>query len=278
MAKKIKKITTFLVTENSKIKYTEVEYDINGNEVINTSYFNDESVETKILTKFNDKNLKIEEITYGQDDEFAEKSVFYWNENNKLAKQEIVYLDESKSVKTFERNSSDNSLVITLVDEEGELEEKEILKFNETGEIIEKVVFDETEKIIEKIENEYSDNLLIRQIEFGDNDKLAYDRRFKYDENKNLVKRITLNEKEEVIHSVSYTYDDFKRVVEQLINNNFILRFTFDDENRVNTEERLLTTGMIQYQKISKFNEENLLTEEEGTEGTKVFEYEYFPE
>jgi hypothetical protein len=165
-----------------------------------------------------------------------------------------------------------------LVDEDNILEEKEIIKLNSGGEIIEKNVFDENEELIERIENTFIDNLLSIQKEMGKKEELISEKHFEYDEKGNMTKRITYNADNEIINSVSLTYDDSNRITEQNINNSYFVIFTYDDENRVHTEERIYPNGVLQYRKVSKYDENNLIIEENGTEGKKKFEYEFFEE
>lgn len=278
MNKKVKKISTYIVNQDKDLKNNEIIFDLSGNEIENIFFFSNGTIESRTTSHFNEKNNKTEQISYSEENEFAEKSTFFWNENNKLEKEVIEFADDSKSIRIFERNSKDNSLTMNLIDEDDELEEREIIHFNSSGEITEKKIFDENEELVEKVENVYVDNFLRNQKEFGKDDELISEKNFTYDEKGNMIKRITLNEKNQVINSVILSYDDLNRVVEQNINNSYYIIFTFDDENRTHTEERVYPNGVLQYRKVSKYDENNLITEEDGTEGKKKYVYEFYDE
>jgi len=274
---KIKKVTTHRQFEEDSFINEIVKYDINGNVIETTTFYEDGDVESKVVTNFNEKNYKSEIITYVDNNDFAEKSVFVWDKNDKLEYEEIQYADGSFSKRIYEKNDDDNSLTIKLVDEENELEEMEVLKFDNNKNLIQKISFDEDKKIVRQIENIFDqENVLVQVNEYEGKDKLVSQQKYFYDDNKNLIKRVTSNAQNKVLNSIKITYDDQNRITEQNIDNNYFINIEYDDANNSQIEQRSTGNGMIQSSKTSKYNENKLLIEESGTEGTKIFEYEFY--
>jgi len=274
---KIKKVTTLKKVDDQEFISEIVNYDINGNIIDATSFYADGDVEGKVVTTYNEKNFKIEVATYVDNNDFAEKSVFVWDANDKLEREEICYADGSLSIRSYDKNDKDNSLTITLIDEDNELEEMEVLKFDVNKNLIEKISYDENKKIIGRLENIYDqNNLLIEKKEYDEKNKIVSSQKQFFNDNNNLIKRLTYNSQNKIVGSMLVTYDDFQRVVEQNMDNNYFIIVEYDDQNNSQTEQRRLANGTIQWSRISKYNENKLLIQETGLEYSKTFEYQFY--
>ena len=153
MDKKIKSITALTSVNGDSIenahKSSYIELDVLGNEVLSVTYYNDKTVETKTVSQFNEKGWKTEEINYISEAEVGEHFVFERNEQGQLLRELIKYADGSESVKTYERDAQQNTITITTVDDEGDLEEKEFIKTDGNDNVLERILYDEDEQVKE---------------------------------------------------------------------------------------------------------------------------------
>ncbi len=139
------------------------------------------------------------------------------------------------------------------------------------------MVFGENNKLKETQLSEYDEKQqLLKRFEYNGTKELLQELRMTYDDNGNVIKRLTLNKNQSVIESISYKYDDKNRIIETVVGQRYVVKYTYDEAENSLTEERFLANGLLQYQQISKSNEDNQLIEEDDYQTKKTYEYEYF--
>ncbi len=272
------KILTHSLEEGEEMSYISafLERDKQGNIILSETYFAPNELESKIISKHDEDGNKIEEINYLSEDEISEHFFFHRDIKGKILKEELNYADGSKSIKLYLRNETEKTLTITTQDEDDNIEEIEFLKFDSNKQVIEKILHNENNKMKEKTLYEYDDSQRIRKrTEYGANETLIVERNFFHDEKGNLIKQFGVKNKK-LLDSVVFQYDEKNRVVETQIANQYLIKYSYDDENHSQTEERFAPNGMLEFQQISFFNEDGLLVEEQIGELTKKYEYTFY--
>ena len=81
--KNIKSIKSIIEDESGKFVKEYREYNNLGKEIIKESYLEENKIEERIITNYNDNGLISEEINYGENNELNTKTTFYYNENKR---------------------------------------------------------------------------------------------------------------------------------------------------------------------------------------------------
>ena len=211
--------------------------------------------------KYNDQNKMIEEIHYFDEDEVGEHIKYKLDEEGKRLEIETIYADNTKSIKRISR--SDHSISAQTIDEDGELEGQEWVKFDDKGRPVEEVQLDEERNILQRSVFEYNDSGNVHaRINYGENDEFQMKSLFEYDAQNNLIKLTQLNKKNKVIASYNYEYDKNGNQVFQQ-NNHHLIHTEYDDQGRVIIEEtKNRTNNMIEKLIEYKYEEHGLVIEE----------------
>jgi hypothetical protein len=272
--KKIKSVKAFTSSTNDDFdEYLSsiIEYDALGSVIHHASYLNEDEIESKVVSKYNEKGWKMEETTYMDEEDISEHIVYERDENGKILRELRSYADGSESIKTY--NYEGNIIKTLMVDDEGFEEEKEEIHLNENQNIILKLVYEEAE-IKEKTINEFDEQArLTKTTEYGRKEEFLQERTTSYDNAGNVAQRVSRNRKGEVIDYTSMKYDEQNRLVENKIGSRYTIHYHFNDEEKSLTEERFLGNGALHEILVSKFNDDNLIAEE--IHGLSKIRYEY---
>ncbi len=273
--KKIKKVTAYKSMPGKSFLYSIIEYDINGNVTKSVSYESENTIESKTLAKYDQNNNIVEEINYMTEDEIAEKLTYIRDEKGKLLKVIIKYSDGSSSTKNYEYTNE--SIIITIIDDEQEFEGKEIIILDSKGRTTEKTIYDYENKQEERQTVEYDDNdFVVNRKEYNRDNELDFDINYSYDKKGNLLKYIKTNNKNEIVDSVISSYDEKGNLTEQKVGDHYFSKFIIDSQNKTRTEERYDMTGKLQFIMTTKFSENDLITEEITPEYTIEYKYEFY--
>ena len=128
-----------------------IEYDIDNNVICSIEFAADGGVESKTISEYEKKHLK-KQYEYFSEDEIGEQSEYFRNEEGVVEKIIKNYADGSVSNILFEREGKQLSIITN--DEDGELDEKEVLIFDDKKQLISKEIYDYNNKLQEKYENE----------------------------------------------------------------------------------------------------------------------------
>jgi len=282
MDQKLKSVTAFTylpsddgLEESFKSSY--IEYDKSGHIIENASYTGDGVIDSKTVSKYDDNGHKIEEMLFMTDEEVSEHTYIERNGKGIITKEKIKFFDGSHSIKTYDWNDASTEVTITTVDEDGEFEEKEFVKQDDKGNVLEHCYFDERAKLKEKIVNIFDvEYRLSNRKEFDISSQIKFEREYEYDEKGNVLKQVIYNRKHELVDYLKFLYDEHGRVIEQKVGNHYTLVYEYDDVEHTQIEKRFLVNGLQDHENISRFNENQLLLEEENMNGITKYEYEYF--
>ncbi len=175
---------------SSGYKTTETHYDKNGNAIEVINYRSNGKISSRLLYKYNNKNLRTEYVMYQQlnrpELEVSYKQQFHYNEKN-LKTHEVVFDGQSSYRIIYEYYPND--------------ELKEIVKYGVGNKVDERWVYT------------YKDN--VQEINIFKPDKvLSSIMRKEFDENGNILLDIRLNNKGNELQRVVNKYDGKNRLVE----------------------------------------------------------------
>ena len=226
---------------------------------------------SKTVTKYDDKNRRIEIKIYSDEEELNETHSFEYAPDGRLNQETIEYQGGFKSVKSYIH--SDNGLTITTVDEDGNEEEKEVLVSDADGNVTEHTITDYNgEQSLHQM-SEYADGKLIISKNLDKDGSEINHRIFKYQEDGKLSFVGILNPKKELLDSYSYQYDAKGREILQTIGTRGKISTEYDDEKHTTTVVTSTGTGQIVNQTVTSYNEEGMTIREEDFSTVREYEY-----
>ena len=189
MKKKIHRIEIRTQTQGEDKYLNELSvFDHSGNPTLQEEYSVEGEVESRIESKYDDEGRLIEQKQLIENGELADHKVFTRDDSGKIIRTEIYFQGGSKSIQTNIYDPEEKTLELLEVDEDGELETKEVSHLNE-------------EKLV-----------LLKEI-YNYEDKLTEAFRYSYDQHGNMIRRDQLDHRKKLIIYTEYEYDDSKRVV-----------------------------------------------------------------
>jgi len=262
--KQLSKYTAFVGEDNQAVnefKSLHQEFDEQQNLLKEVEYSASGEVESSSAFQYNDQNKMVAEIHYFEEDEVGETINYHLDEEGKPSTIETTYGDSGKSIKKISR--SEQLLTVKIVDEEGEPEGEETVKFDHKHRPIEETQIDEEGHISQRSVYEYNDSdELVSRIDYGENNELHSKTTFAYNEAGKLIQSIKRTGSGNLINSVLYEYDaNGNRTLLQ--NSHHQQHTTYDDQNRIIIEETInrsnnMVEGFTEY----KYGDHGLVVEE----------------
>jgi len=228
----LKEIITSIkkMDERSNIIY-EANWQING------------MLEDKTEYTLDEKDRVIIKKVYLDDETVSEEWKYTYDEAGKLKQRIVQYSDGAKS--NFQKSTGDNGDSIwTITDEDGELEGKQIITFEEPDLVASTTDIDDMNTETLKVEMVYfEDNLLAERTiyEYGE---VLHKEEYEYNDNDELSSLTTLTPKGNLISKVDYAYNN-KNQIAHVDNGDVRTSFTYDEKgreieiNRINTDSNL---------------------------------------
>jgi hypothetical protein len=278
--KQLKRVTTrVLHAESAFDPYVASinEYDSEGRIILAINYDEQGGIEQKSKTDYTPTG-KISEIKeYLDEDTIGEHIRYERGENDEVIAIHKEFADGSFSKMIFEKEDKNRSLEIKTVDDEGELEEREVHFFDEKGNIILRETYNWRNILTHKFENQYNaEGLLIKQTENQVPDKLILTSELEYNENGQVISQVTRNQKNQITHRILMEYDKLGRITKQQVGNYYIVSTSYNDAEKMETEVQVNANGITEYEKIRRFDSEGILLEEITGNLIRAYEYEYF--
>jgi YD repeat-containing protein len=236
------------------------EFDRNGKLITEITWADEDTLETKILYKYDDQTRLAEEINYYSEDEVCEHKRFYYLPDGELQRAEIEYADGSVSLQEFEYQPSKR--VIIYKDEDGELESREERIFNEKGLLVEFIRFSGDNDTELKVVNAFDErDLLTLRQEFNYKEDIASETRYQYDESGNQIAEQTISNRGNIMDTRAMKYDERGNMVEELIND-YTIRYTYDEKDRRMEREVTDPAGRVESYYQYSYDDNDLLLEE----------------
>ena len=262
--KQLSKYTAFVGEDNQSLNefksYTQ-EFDEQQNLLKEIEYSATGQIESSSAYKYNDQNKMIAEIHYFEEDEVGETIKYKLDDDGKPIEIETTYGDSGKSIKKI--NRSGQLLTVKIVDEDDEAEGEETVKFDDKQRPVEETHIDEDGNVSRRAVYEYNDSgQVLSRIDYGEKNEFYTKTIFDYDKDGNRISSVQRSEKGNLINSILYEYDENGNQV-LLQNSHHLRRTTYDDKNRIISEETInrsnnLSEGFTAY----TYGEHGLLVEE----------------
>ncbi|MCF8230332.1 MAG: hypothetical protein K9G58_16205 [Bacteroidales bacterium] len=193
-----------------------LEYDQDGNELLEINYTPDGVIQDKTEKKYDEQGRMIEQKYYDGEDLLAEHLTFERDNEGKIHREFMHYLDGSKDTTFFNYNTEGQLISKITKDEEdqeesreeytyqhenrikyekheeGELKKKEESRFDEKGNLVESIVTDHEQQDYYSLKHEYDGDKRIRTFRYHQDGKLIEKLEFRYDDgNIKLVQQET---------------------------------------------------------------------------------------
>ena len=156
-------------------------YDANGNVLFDAYYSESNILEHKIERIFDDKELLKSELLYYSEDEVAEEMNLERDSKNKIVKKIKKYAEGGNSYSEYTYNDAGLLVEITTNDDEGDIEEQQIIEYsgeliikktiiNSYNEVesIESFIYDSESRVIEHVSEDSQNYELLKRIYDGE--------------------------------------------------------------------------------------------------------------
>jgi hypothetical protein len=263
------------------------EYDIQGNMMKSSSFNHEQEIHEYYEYIYDSNNSLVEELCYFDEDELAEHKFINWNENNLCTSEKVIY-QEDGSENTFHYTYNEKNLLIEkkVLDQDGELEEINTFEYDDDKLICEKKVDCDMKPVYTK-KYKYDENGNVLEYEYSSPDPYEFVRyEYFYNEKGEREKSLRYNHKNQLIEKNLMEYDEKGNLIELTEENqrsNKITRFSYDDNNNqikqeeFNQEEILITSIERTYNADNKLIESVIYTQDpaDGVQQMYAYKYEY---
>lgn len=271
--------------DKRRIDYLRSKYDENGNPVEEFKFDGYGDVTGKSVYVYDDKgHLTIEE-TYNEFDDLEEKLSYERDENGRLIKKYVHYLDGTKDTILYQYNDDGKLVYKILKDEDGDLEKEEKIEYSggfiigeeviEDGELVSKnkYTIDEKGNVLEaEVMNEEEEFSLVNE----------------YDENSNRIKQLKYDTEGKLVEKHEYTFDANNRMIgimEENPHKKTTTTLGYDEHGNASTQKELNRDGGTNHELERDYDEDGNVTEVRATisgQGQSparkyilIYEYEY---
>jgi len=248
--KKIKSITRHVRSDPSetepKLRTLEVR-DLSGNLIEEAYYFGDGSIEQRIVRKFDTEAHLLEEQQFSDSEIPDQITIYTLNENGKPATKTVEYKNGGQSITTFEYQPVDNSVMMTIRDQEGAFEGSIYQRLDEEGKVLEEIQYGEGEVLEQQHAISYDDNgrPVSRKIEVSGEPVVQQFYDYFFDEKGLLIEVEVYDEKDQVLRADTIEYDEAgnrsRYLADDLVQDTQLEEtWEYDDQQRIikNTRSR----------------------------------------
>jgi hypothetical protein len=271
------RVTTLPKEEDSESYVSQiVHFDRAGNEIARYEYGGPDLFESKVETRYNEKNEVIEITSYMDEHEIAERKVFIRNEEGQIEKVNIEFTDGSVSIQYIERDKENHTENRIERDEDDQLESREFLKFNEEGKMILRELYDFNNKLLEVFEYEYnSSGEPSAHRHLDDRRKLILETEYKYSESGSLLLRVSRNRRGDLSDFLKIEYNEKDQVVRQSFSGKYIFAYEYDENGNAITEEQY-NGDLLDNRITSEYDADNRIVLEDQVKYSRQYDYEYY--
>ncbi len=248
--KKIKSITRKVLADPTetepKLRTLEVR-DLAGNLIEEAYYFGDGSIEQRILRKFNAESHLLEVQQFSEGEHPDQITTFTLNENGKPATKTVEYKNGGQSITTFDYQPADNSVTMTVRDQDGTFEEKIYQRMDQEGKVLEEIRHGEREILEQQHAISYDDNgrPVSRTIEVKGEPAVQQFYDYFFDDNGRLIEIEIYDEKDQVLRADTIEYNEAgerrRYLIDDLVQDTQLEEtWEYDDQKRIikNTRSR----------------------------------------
>jgi len=248
--KKIKSIIRKVLADPSetepKLRTLEVR-DLAGNLIEEAYYFGDGSIEQRILRKFDAESHLLEVQQFSEGDTPDQITTFTLSESGKPATKTVEYKNGGQSITSFDYQPADNSVTMTVRDQDGNFEEKIYLRTDQEGKVLEEIRYGEGEILEQQHAISYDDNgrPVSRKIERKGEPVVQQFYDYFFNENGLLIEIEVYDEKDQVLRADTIEYNEVgdrsRYLIDDLVQDTQLVEtWEYDDQKRIikNTRSR----------------------------------------
>ncbi len=289
--KKIKSITRRVLTdllEEPTLRTLEVR-DIAGNLTEEAYYYTDGSTEQRILRKFDGESHLLEEQQFSGDEVPDQITSYVLNENGKPATKTVEYKNGGQSITTFEYEPADNSVTMTIRDQDGVYEEKIYHRLDQEGKVLEEIRHGEGETLEQQHNISYDDHgrPVSRKIEMKGEPPVQQFYDYFFDDKGQLIEIEVYDEKDQVLRADTIEYDEAGNrssyLMDDLVQDSQLVEtWEHDDQQRIIKHERARGGGAILESTVYEFGDhgyiQTMTISSPTGEQVDSFTYEFYEE
>ncbi len=273
---------------NENLLTKELFFDEQGNLIKETTFNPPGVVDQTIESKYDAKNRIIEEICLDADEEMLEKTLFFWNEENKKVKEEKYYLDGAIDTTIFTYNPNGDLIEKIQKDDDDEIESKEVFNYQDKL-LLEHLKFGEDEELEEKSTYTIENGKIAIEIHWESAEQVETKKEFRFSKDGSMEKKLFYNAKNELIKKIEflkYKNGFVEEFIEEDQYHKNTTKIAYDENNNVIKQEQLNRNGETNHRIERIFNQDQQILEtltfvNAGGQGVnmhfkEVHQYEYY--
>ncbi len=248
--------------EDEPVLSSVTQYDEQGHLFEEIKYNSDGEIEERHHYKYDNAGRVVEYKMEMPLDEVEESTRTTRNEKGFATCIQKFYGDDGGEKRDFIYNNLDEVESISHYDEEGVLEQKEVLSYDDKKRLVKREVYDENNSLNKVTTFLYGDNdQPVEQNEFDSKNNLLSKVAFTYDDHGNEIKVLQTNEKGEKTTVIITQYDDLHRPVHRKSSGFYtrITQYAYDEKGNLTEESLSDENGMIITRSLHDYDENNRL-------------------
>jgi len=259
-----RKINSIMDKEVSIVKspLSHEEYDEDGTLLLEESWTESGALSEKYVYENTGKN-RSKQVIYLDDNEIGQTEYYTYNEEGKLLKTIVEYMDGSQDTINYSYDDNGNLLSIISIDEDGEQGQAEHWEYENNNAILYKKINDFGNLELEGSWKYNDKGQEIENTQFDAIEEIHSRKTFEYNEDGNVIIESTYNNKGNLVSEQSYKYDDKGRMIleqNESAKDTFVTLNKFDaNGNQIESAMKNLDTDEIIYEVFREFNEKNLV-------------------
>ncbi len=278
---KIKSITTVThekQTENDPYKSQYREFNANGDVLVETRYNSDGEVLSKTVNIYNEQHQTTRTEFYDAEQETTEIHDFFYDNRGNLIRETVDFEQGFITVYNYKYNSDGNEIRISEQDEDGEVEEVKIQRYDANGNLLSEQIFDDENHMISETINQLDHNQrLIRKEETDCRYKTSQIHEYYYHESGRLTGIKTVNQKAKVLNWVKLEFDEKNRPVRQTSMSGAGIVMEYSGEN-TRSERHIDAYGRVVLELETITDNDGRVLKEISPDSVTEYRYEFFTE
>ena len=263
--KKIEELTQLISSSGDEVLNEFITYQQLFNEagktILTAAWESNGILQNKSTYTYDDKGNRIAEEIFLDEDNISEHWTYVYNDEGKLVKKAVEYADGS--ISSYQKNTEpENTYKWIATDEAGELEGREISKYNNKELLLINIEEDDEGFEVLRKEFDYDEkgNMIAQTI--YENEEPSSKEMMQYDENNNLIQSVRLSPNGNKINETKYFYDQNNNLSHRDINEEIRVAYTYDAKgNQIEVKQSNLQTDLNSSLVQFKYDEEGQLIE-----------------
>ena len=290
--KKIKSITRYVLTDPTeaepKLRTLEVR-DPAGNLLEEAYYLGDGSIEQRIVRTFDAESHLLEEQQFSEGDTPDQITTYTLNESGKPATKTVKYKNGGESITTFDYQPADNSVTMTVRDQNGVFEEKIYQRMDQEGKVLEEIRHGEGEILEQQHAISYDDNgrPVSRKVEMKGAPAVQQFYDYFFDDKGQLIEIEIYDEKDQVLRADTIEYNEAgersRYLMDDLVQDSQLEEtWEYDDQKRIIKNTRSRGGGAVLESTEYEFGDhgyvQTITISSPTGEQVDTFRYEFYDE